>query len=133
MDNQLERKVERDFLSPADDIFLGIVIEIAVVKRRRIKRIEQLLQLAKLDLNCCYRARRFVHGCVGHCLLLSTFFPLADVNELLSLARPRSTAMTTLGADNPFLLSETALAQAINWRRKGVISRNFQEQPPPVS
>jgi hypothetical protein len=38
MNNQLERKMERDFLSPADDIFLGIVIEIAVVKRRRIKR-----------------------------------------------------------------------------------------------
>jgi hypothetical protein len=57
MNNQLERKVERDFLSPADDIFLGIVIEIAVVKRRRIKRIEQLLQLAQSDFNYCFRAR----------------------------------------------------------------------------
>jgi hypothetical protein len=49
MNNQLERKVERDFFRPADDIFLGIVIEIAVVKRRRIKRIKQLLQLTQPD------------------------------------------------------------------------------------
>jgi hypothetical protein len=53
-----------------DDIFLGIVIEIAVVKWRRIKRIEQLLQLTQADFNRCFLARSFVHGCICHCLLL---------------------------------------------------------------
>src|SRR5262249_20290095 len=61
------------------DIFRGIVVEIAVVKRRWVERIEQLLQLAQVDFNSSLRGRRFVHSRVGHFFLPS--------RRLFSLAR----------------------------------------------
>src|SRR5215831_16119781 len=84
MNNQLEWTVPGDFLSPSNDIFLGIVVEITVVKRRWVERIEQLLQLAQVDVNSSLRGRRFVHSRVGHFFLPSRRFFLLAREPLLA-------------------------------------------------
>jgi hypothetical protein len=58
MNIQLERARQRDLLRPADNVFFGVVVEIAVVKRRWVRQVEQLLQLAEVDFDTGVGARR---------------------------------------------------------------------------
>src|SRR6478752_6373064 len=53
MDDDLQRGQRRQLLGPTSDIGLCIVVEIALVKRRGIERIEELHQLANSHLDRC--------------------------------------------------------------------------------
>jgi hypothetical protein len=64
------------------------VVYIAVVKWRRIKGIEQLLQFAQPDFNDYFRLRRFVHGYLGvsPSSPFSRSFPISPSRGLLAIA-----------------------------------------------
>jgi hypothetical protein len=49
--HQAQRRLQRKFLDRPDDVLLGLVIEVLVQKRRRIKGVEQRPQLAQADLD----------------------------------------------------------------------------------
>lgn len=51
MDAQYERLTMMEFLRPADDEFLGIVVEVFFLKRRRVHRIEELLDPIDVNLD----------------------------------------------------------------------------------
>ena len=48
--------MSRKFLRPADDELLRVMIEILLVKRRRIHRVEELLDLVHGNLDPMWRA-----------------------------------------------------------------------------
>ena len=50
-----ERPVRRQFSGPADDIFLGLAVEILLAKRKRIKRMEELRDIIDADLDYILR------------------------------------------------------------------------------
>ena len=49
VDAQFERSFRREFLGPAHDEFLRVVVEILFNERRRIHRIEQLVQVMRFE------------------------------------------------------------------------------------
>ena len=51
MDHQLETVALRQLVRPADDELLGILVEITVKERRGIHRIEQLGEIAQLQID----------------------------------------------------------------------------------
>jgi hypothetical protein len=57
VDHKCERLLTRSLDGRSYDVIFGIVIEVTVTKRRWIKRIEQLLQSAEVDLDLCSRGR----------------------------------------------------------------------------
>jgi len=55
---QFDWFIERIFLGPAYDEFLQIIIQILLVKRGRIDRVEELVQVLKVHLDGIFASRR---------------------------------------------------------------------------
>jgi hypothetical protein len=49
VDTQFDRSVRREFLSPTDDEFFCVVIQILFNERRRVHRIEELVRIAQFQ------------------------------------------------------------------------------------
>jgi hypothetical protein len=85
MNDQFKGPRHGDLLGPADDVFFGILVKIAVVKGLRVKGIEQLLQLAYVNFDGGFTAGGLGRGYIGHRLF--SFGPDGHSIQLPSIPR----------------------------------------------